>query len=401
MHRRAMRNRDVKRDPCIRPPGSIATPSRPPLRTRATSTSTRRGRWRAPSITHGHGDHARPGHEGVLATPETLAIMRARFGEDMPADMLEQQSRTVRNCEIGGVERGASRRPAIAGLGAGSAGVQGGSASSCRATTSAAPIRPARRSSRCPATCSSPKRPSACRSSAIRRSRRDRQAAAHRSRRLPRALPSGRRLCAGQVPAGDRRAARGGLRPARSICTARMERLCELYQRTGRRPGRAAPGGGPRDLAGRHRVCARPRRARRPLVAALPDPGRAVALRAGCACAQRARQRGVELPLVISDHADWDELLARPWPTWRARGVGHARPRGSAGPRCTRDGARRPRAAPRGRSRRRIPAREGLRPPARRLRSYTAVAQRQAGADEADVFARASPIPIAAGRWRR
>ena len=23
---------------------------------------------------------------------------------------------------------------------------------------------------------------------------------------------------------------------------------------------------------------------------------------------QRARQRGVELPLVISDHADWDEL---------------------------------------------------------------------------------------------
>ena len=23
----------------------------------------------------------------------------------------------------------------------------------------------------------------------------------------------------------------------------------------------------------------------------------------------RARQRGVELPLIISDHADWDELL--------------------------------------------------------------------------------------------
>jgi putative mRNA 3-end processing factor len=25
---------------------------------------------------------------------------------------------------------------------------------------------------------------------------------------------------------------------------------------------------------------------------------------------QRARQRGAELPLVISDHADWDELLS-------------------------------------------------------------------------------------------
>lgn len=32
-------------------------------------------------ITHGHSDHARPDHESVLATPETLAIMQARLGE--------------------------------------------------------------------------------------------------------------------------------------------------------------------------------------------------------------------------------------------------------------------------------------------------------------------------------
>jgi putative mRNA 3-end processing factor len=32
-------------------------------------------------ITHGHGDHARPGNDAVLATPETIAIMRARYGE--------------------------------------------------------------------------------------------------------------------------------------------------------------------------------------------------------------------------------------------------------------------------------------------------------------------------------
>jgi putative mRNA 3-end processing factor len=31
-------------------------------------------------ITHGHSDHARPGNDHVLATPETLAIMRARLG---------------------------------------------------------------------------------------------------------------------------------------------------------------------------------------------------------------------------------------------------------------------------------------------------------------------------------
>ena len=32
-------------------------------------------------VTHGHSDHARPGHAAVLATPETLAIMRVRLGD--------------------------------------------------------------------------------------------------------------------------------------------------------------------------------------------------------------------------------------------------------------------------------------------------------------------------------
>lgn len=33
-------------------------------------------------ITHGHSDHARPGHDAVVATQETLAIMKARLGEN-------------------------------------------------------------------------------------------------------------------------------------------------------------------------------------------------------------------------------------------------------------------------------------------------------------------------------
>jgi len=33
-------------------------------------------------ITHGHADHARAGHGAVLATPETLAIMAVRYGEE-------------------------------------------------------------------------------------------------------------------------------------------------------------------------------------------------------------------------------------------------------------------------------------------------------------------------------
>src|SRR5690554_3078804 len=35
-------------------------------------------------ITHGHSDHARPGHEYVLATPETLAVMTTRLGTAAP-----------------------------------------------------------------------------------------------------------------------------------------------------------------------------------------------------------------------------------------------------------------------------------------------------------------------------
>ena len=33
-------------------------------------------------ITHGHSDHARPGHGAVMATRETLDIMAIRYGED-------------------------------------------------------------------------------------------------------------------------------------------------------------------------------------------------------------------------------------------------------------------------------------------------------------------------------
>ncbi|MGY6568901.1 MAG: ligase-associated DNA damage response exonuclease, partial [Salinarimonas sp.] len=33
-------------------------------------------------VTHGHADHARPGHDHVLATRETLDIMALRYGAD-------------------------------------------------------------------------------------------------------------------------------------------------------------------------------------------------------------------------------------------------------------------------------------------------------------------------------
>ena len=40
-------------------------------------------------ITHGHSDHARAGHRAVLATTETIAIMRARLGADAAGSFQE------------------------------------------------------------------------------------------------------------------------------------------------------------------------------------------------------------------------------------------------------------------------------------------------------------------------
>ena len=37
-------------------------------------------------ITHGHSDHARAGHGAVMATPETLRIMEVRYGEDFAGE---------------------------------------------------------------------------------------------------------------------------------------------------------------------------------------------------------------------------------------------------------------------------------------------------------------------------
>src|SRR5436190_23621388 len=44
-------------------------------------------------ITHGHGDHARSGHGAVLATPDTVAIMKTRYGEDSAGRFQELELR--------------------------------------------------------------------------------------------------------------------------------------------------------------------------------------------------------------------------------------------------------------------------------------------------------------------
>jgi putative mRNA 3-end processing factor len=52
-------------------------------------------------ITHGHSDHARPGHGAVLATPETVEIMKIRLGAGSAGTFEAQEVGVER--EIGGV----------------------------------------------------------------------------------------------------------------------------------------------------------------------------------------------------------------------------------------------------------------------------------------------------------
>jgi putative mRNA 3-end processing factor len=53
-------------------------------------------------ITHGHSDHARAGHGAVLATPETLDMMRLRYGENFAGS--RQAIRYGERLRLGGVD---------------------------------------------------------------------------------------------------------------------------------------------------------------------------------------------------------------------------------------------------------------------------------------------------------
>ncbi|HEY0116962.1 MAG TPA: DNA ligase-associated DEXH box helicase, partial [Allosphingosinicella sp.] len=87
-----------------------------------------------------------------------------------------------------------------------------------------------------------------------------------------------------------------------------LQRLCDLYVELGVELGdlRPATGIAKDELRGRI-VLAPPGALNDRWSRRLPDPITAMAS-GWMRVRQRARQRNVELPLIISDHADWDEL---------------------------------------------------------------------------------------------
>ncbi len=136
----------------------------------------------------------------------------------------------------------------------------------------------------------------------------DRHAAAF-GRAVPRALPHRRRLCAGQG-AADHPPAEGGGYEQTIYVHGALARLNELYERHGIDLGPIAPATDDKNSNFAGAVIVAPpsalqdRWSRR-----FPDPVSAFAS-GWMRVRARARQRAVELPLVISDHADWNELTS-------------------------------------------------------------------------------------------
>ncbi|MGH7056911.1 MAG: ligase-associated DNA damage response exonuclease, partial [Acetobacteraceae bacterium] len=265
-------------------------------------------------ITHAHSDHARAGHRAVLATPETLALMRARMDAALDASTLEPLP-YGEPCVIGGI----TLRLVPAGHVLGSAQVvlegQG------RRVVASGDYK------RQPDPTCAPFRPVPCDlfvseatfglpvfhhpdpASEIARLL-ESLALFPRRPHLVGCYSLGKcqRLIAMLRAAGwDRPIYLHGAHAS----------LCRAYEALGVALGDLRPLATKKEALSGAIVLAPPAAAGTPWARRLGDP--VICLASGwMRVRQRAKARGVELPLVISDHADWDALLA----TCSASGAG-------------------------------------------------------------------------------
>ena len=257
-------------------------------------------------ITHGHADHARPNHRHVLATPETLAIMRQRYGD--AAGGVLQPLPYGEPIRLGAVEL----RLVPAGHVLGSAQVVLDHAG-CRAVVSGDYKR--RADPTCagfePVPCDLFITEATFGLPVFRHPPPEEELA--RLFRSLRLFPE-RAHVVGTYALGKCQRLIALLRRAgydRPIFLhGALTGLCDLYSAHGIDLGalRPATAAAKDDLRGQI-VLAPPSAIADRWARRLPDP--VVASASGwMRVRQRAKQRGVELPLVISDHADWDELCA-------------------------------------------------------------------------------------------
>ncbi len=254
-------------------------------------------------VTHGHADHARGGHGAVLATPETLDIMECRYGPQSG-----QPVRYGETLRLGGVDV----RFVPAGHILGSAQIVMEKDGERVVVSGDYKRRP---DPTCP-----PFEPVPCDVFVTEAT------FALPVFRHPDAADEARKLIAAARANPDRCVLAGAYalgKAQRLILELRsagwdrpihihgaLQRLCDLYRAHGIDLGDLRPVADAKkaDLKGEIVLCPpsalNDRWSRR-----LPDPITAMAS-GWMRVRQRARQRNVELPLVISDHADWDELTA-------------------------------------------------------------------------------------------
>jgi putative mRNA 3-end processing factor len=252
-------------------------------------------------VTHGHGDHARGGHGEVWATPETLAIMGVRYGEQTERPVAYGETVRIGEVDVGFVPAGHVLGSAQIVLEhAGERVVVSGDYKR-RADPTCAPF--------VPVPCDIFITEATFGLPVFRHP--DTGSEVDRLLQRLRAEP-GRCVLVGAYALG---------KAQRLICEVRgrghhdpiyyhgaMERLCNLYVELGVDLGELRPcAGATKQEMADHIVICPPGALNDRWSRRLPDPVTAMAS-GWMRIRQRARQRNVELPLIISDHADWDEL---------------------------------------------------------------------------------------------
>ncbi|MCS0495466.1 ligase-associated DNA damage response exonuclease [Ancylobacter sp. MQZ15Z-1] len=257
-------------------------------------------------ITHGHSDHARPGHGAVLATRETLDIMAIRYGEDFTG--AAQEATYGERVKVNGVT--VTFLPAGHILGSAQILVEH---RGCRIVASgdykpgADPTAPAFEPVACHVFISEA-------TFGLPVFRHPDPAAETEKLTASLDLFPERAHLVGAYPLGKAQRLMALLRAAGHerpiLIHGAMERLTAYYAARGIGLGevRLAREVAPAELAGSVVICP-PGALSDVWSRRFPDPVTAFAsgwmrIRA------RARQNGVELPLIISDHADWDDLQA-------------------------------------------------------------------------------------------
>jgi putative mRNA 3-end processing factor len=255
-------------------------------------------------ITHGHGDHARAGNGQVLATSETIAIMQSRYGEAAGAALQPlgfHESLTVGDAQLRLVPAGHVLGSAQIALDYRGSRVVVSGDYKRRPDPTCAPFEP----QNCDlfiteATFGLP----------VFRHPPDGQ----EIDKLLHSLTLFPERChlVGVYALGKCQRVLALLRRAGYeepvYLHGALIGLTELYGRLGVALGPIVPAtGAPRDALKGRIVLAPPGAAAEPWSRRLPDP--LIAQASGwMRIRQRAKASGVELPLVISDHADWDEL---------------------------------------------------------------------------------------------